>query len=481
MSNLGFHFCFDALRSSRGLNAERFFVDTAPGTLESGAAISSASVLLFSISYEEDYVGLVRILGASGIEPLRRERAGRPVIIAGGVAVSANPLTIADIVDAVVLGEGEVPLAEIVTHLEEYDGRDPGAFLEALSGIPGVFVPAHSGSDVRFAPRAGIADRFPTSIIVTPNTVFGDTLLVETGRGCPGACAFCLARALYGPYRYAGAERIASLVSALTGRIAKVGLVSTAVAAHPEFAFLVRSLAALGVQLSFSSLRVSDLDTQAIETIAAVGVRSVSLAPESGSERLRYRLGKRVPNDAFFDAAAKLLEAGVRHFNLYLLVGCPGGGPGSLEETAQFLRRFKRSIGGRAFTVHVNIAVPKAWTPLQFHAVPPEDELEAQLEKMRSICSGLGLAIKTKTVRSAMRQAVLSLGDERIGRGIVRHVTTGVSWKKAMRDEGVDISFPHEPRGTAGPLPWDRIRGPVTREMLRKQYRRLRGEDLNAS
>lgn len=474
MSNLGFHFLFHTLRETPDLDVERFFADSAPFTVETGSGISAASILLFSISYEEDYVGLVRILENAGIEPLRSKRSGVPIVIAGGAAVSGNPMPLAGIVDAAVLGEGENPLGEIITRIPDYDRSDPSEFLEGLAHVPGVYVPALQKIKPRFSPRAALDDRFPRSAVVTPNTIFGDTLLVEIGRGCPGACHFCLARSLCGPFRHVSAERITSLVSPSSRiPVEKVGLVSTAVAAHPDFEDIVRFVTGQGISVSFSSLRVSDLGRAAIAAIASAGTRSVSLAPESGSERVRYRLGKRVPDETYFDAASRLGAAGIRHFNLYLLAGCPGEGPESSAETTRFLKRFKSSIHGRTCSVHVNIVVPKAWTPLQFYPMPAQKELEARLKHVRNRCGDLGLPVKTKTVRSAMRQAVLSLGDEKVGYGIVRHITSGVSWKKAMSSEGVDLSFVHEERGMTGPLPWDIIEGPVTREILAARYKRL--------
>jgi radical SAM superfamily enzyme YgiQ (UPF0313 family) len=473
MSNLGFHFLYHSLRGQPDLAVERFFLDTAPFTIETGARISSAAVLLFSVSYEEDFIGLVRILGYAGIAPAREERSGTPLVIAGGAAVSGNPVPLADIVDAAVLGEGEAPIGEIAQSFSEYRRSDPHLTLEKLAGVPGIYLPGSGEKQVRFASPAALGDSFPRSAIVSAKTVFSDTLLMEIGRGCPGSCGFCLARSLYGPFRHVPMECIARFVSSAPIPIERVGLVSTAVTAHPEFDSLVRFFTERGISVSFSSLRAGDLDDAAIETLSLTGTRSASLAPESGSEQVRYRLGKRIPDEAFFDAGARLARAGIRHFSLYLLVGCPGEGPESLSKTRRFLQRFKRSIDGRSCTVHVNIMVPKAWTPLQFYPMPVKNELEERVNQMRSMCKDLGLGIKTKTVRSAMRQAVLSLGDERVGRGIIRHVIDGVSWKKAMTVEGIDFSFPHEERGMAGSLPWDFIEGPASRDALAARYKRL--------
>ena len=472
MSNLGFHFLFRGLRKSSQLRVERLFSDTAPFTVESGAPLSSAVVILFSVSYEEDYLNLVRMLVQSGISPLREERGGRPIVIAGGPAVSANPIPITGIVDVVSLGEGERPLQGIIDVLCEGKRQEPQQILDRLAEVSGLFIPGSADRRTFFSPPAELVD-FPRSVIITPDTVFSRTLLVESGRGCPGACSFCLATAIYRPYRALPLSALDAFVSSLSDQPDRLGLVSTAVAAHPEFSAMVELLDSKGFSISFSSFRAEDLDDGKISLIGSVGTRSVSLAPESGSERLRFRMGKKIPDGIYFDAAARLRQAGVRHFGLYLLVGLPGETRETFQETRSFLQGFARAIGTRRFGVHVNVLVPKPWTPLQFHAMPSERELEERLVAMRHICHGLGISVKTKSVRSALRQAVLSLGDERVGKAIVHLVTRHVSWKKSLAIEGVDTRFPHRRKGIDTVFPWDAIDGPVDRRFLWRRFNHL--------
>ena len=345
MSNLGFHFLLRRLMSSPLFRVERFFADTAPLTLESGAGISSAELIFVSISYEEDYLNLVRILMRAGVPPLREERRRRPLIIAGGPACSANPYPLADIVDCCVLGEGEESLDDIVGIIAREPHADPGKMLELLAGLPAVFAPAVS-SGAAYPSPAGAFD-FPHSIVVTPRTVFSNVLLIEIGRGCPGSCSFCIATALYRPYRAMPVDDIERLLDSITDPPAAAGLVSTAVAAHPRFGDIVRACTARGMRVALGSIRAEDIDGEKAELIGSTGTRSVSFAPESGSEALRFRLGKRVPNTTYIRAAAALSAAGVRNFNLYFLVGCPGETDGDVRETVEFLSEFHGAAAGR--------------------------------------------------------------------------------------------------------------------------------------
>ena len=197
MSNLGFHFMLGRLKSSPLFRVERFFTDTSPLTLESGAGISSAELIFVSISYEEDYLNLVRALIDSGVPPLREERRGRPLIIAGGPACSANPYPLAEIVDCCVLGEGEASLDDIVEVITGQMHDDPARMLDSLAALPAVFTHAAGAG---YPPPSQAFD-FPHSHLLTPRTVFPNVLLIEVGRGCPGSCSFCVATALYRPFR----------------------------------------------------------------------------------------------------------------------------------------------------------------------------------------------------------------------------------------------------------------------------------------
>ncbi len=477
IANLGFHFLYGGLRESANLLVDRVFADTSPVTLETGSSISSMAAILFSISYEEDFINVVRMLHEAGVPALREKRAGRPLVIAGGPAVSANPMPLVDIVDAMALGEGEETLGEIVRELEEMgkgeaerrSPAEPGTLLQALARIPGMLVPGCSRAGVSFREPVS-PSHFPRSVIITPESVFPDTMLVESGRGCPGVCAFCLATSIYRPFRFMPLPAFEELVENLHPAVKKIGLVSTAVAANPDFVSIVKLLASKGIGVSFSSLRAEDLDDEKAALVGSIGTASVSLAPESGSERVRFALGKRVPDEVYFNAAAKLRAAGVSHFTLYLLIGCPGDDDAALAETEVFMERFRKAIGGRGFSVHVNPLVPKPWTPLQFWAMPEEREIAGRQRAVEKMLRRLGLRVQIKSARSALRQALFSTGDERVGRAIVHHIEGGLSWKRALAEAGVNANFPHEKKGPETAFPWEAISGPVRRGTLFKRF-----------
>jgi radical SAM superfamily enzyme YgiQ (UPF0313 family) len=475
MSNLGFHFLYAGLRYGRGFKVERLFSETAPKTLETSTPFSNAVSALFTISYEEDLINLARILIVSGIEPLSERRSGGPVIIAGGPAVTSNPLPVSSIADAVVLGEGEGTLPRLSEAIGKF-GDDRGSLIAALGEIPAVYLPGQAGG----AQSAGIGsgppvspEDFQHSVILSRNTTFPRMLLVEVSRGCPGACSFCLATIVYRPYRPRSLASFTDLLEGLDDFPERIGLVSTSVAAHPEFTDYFRYLIERRAKIGLSSLRAEDIDEEKADLIGRAGMRSVSLAPESGIERVRRGLGKNVSDAEYFEACGLLARAGVRKFSLYFMLGAPNEDSNSLGDTRRFLAAFKEAAGGAGVTVHVNTMVPKAGTPLQYLPVRRRDELREALRKIEGICRELGMRTGAKSIRSSLRQAQLSLGDERIGRSVVEYCRGGVSWKRALLDQGVDPDSIHAERKPGERLPWDRFHPPEVLGRLISRYESL--------
>ncbi|MBN2184123.1 MAG: radical SAM protein [Candidatus Krumholzibacteriota bacterium] len=472
MSNLGLHFIYRSLASRGSMRVERFFTDTAPLTFETGAGISDAFALLFSVSYEEDYLDLIRILVTAGVEPLRSRREGGPLIIAGGPATSANPMPLSEIVDAAALGEGEGIIGEIAEILESADNDDRNSVVDRLANIEGMYVPSRPGKIpvIRHGSRGSV---FPHSIILSSDTVFPDTLLIETGRGCPGSCGFCLARSLYRPYRPASFEAIARLLEKTSGKVDKLGLVSTAVISHPRFNDIMGLIRKYGLSVGFSSFKAEDIDAEKASMISEAGVRSVSLAPESGSEKVRFRLGKKVPDEIYIDAVKELVKNGIVNINLYLLTGSPGEDGKARDDTRTFLKRVREVSGKGRVSVHTNVLIPKPWTPLQFYPVPAAGELKGNIEAISKICRDTGISFAAKSIRSSLRQAILSIGGKEAGNALIAYSGGSISWKKAFRENGIDPDEVHEERGIGRPLPWDRITGPCGKDSLLSRYKKM--------
>jgi radical SAM superfamily enzyme YgiQ (UPF0313 family) len=464
MSNLGFHFVYSYLSRSGRFSVERGFFGGSPLN-------GSAEAIFFTVSYEEDLINLVKMLVSSGIEPMRERRMGGPLVIAGGPVISSNPLPFFPLADVLAPGEGEVTLPLILEAAADA-GTDRSALAERLSNVDGIILPGFSER----TPAAAPADSglFQSSAILASDTVFPDMLLVEISRGCPGACLFCMARSIYRPFRTMPFGRFESLVDSAAGRgmtPPRVGLVSTAVAAHPGFIDMMDLVHERGGSVGLSSLRAMDVDDATAAAIGRSRIKSISLAPETGSEGMRVRLGKKVHDQAFFNAARLLRGSGVSRFTLYMLAGLPGEDRRTFDESERFLRAFAEAAGGASVTVNLNALVPKPGTPLQFIGMTGQKELGASIESMKGACSAAGVGISVKGTRSSMNQARIALGGRAVGRAAVRFAAGRTSWKKALKDEGVDPGFIHSERGLIGPLPWEDVLFDSGRDALLIRYR----------
>jgi radical SAM superfamily enzyme YgiQ (UPF0313 family) len=467
MSNLGYHFIYSSLSRSGRFRIGRCFLGDPPGR-EAPAAV------FFTVSYEEDLLNLVRILVSLGIDPLRERRAGGPLVIAGGPVVSSNPVPFFPLADVLAAGEGEPVMPRIIDAVAG-EWQDMDTIAARLSGAGGIILPGRHETAAPAGPAA--PELFQHSAIIAHGTAFPDMFLVEVSRGCPGACAFCMATSIYRPFRTMPLERFESILDEARGAAGSaplnVGLVSTAAAAHPDFTGLMRAVEARGGRVGLSSLRAGDIDAERAEAIGRAGIRSVSLAPESGSESMRVRLGKRSPDQEYLGAARLLRAAGVSRFTLYMLAGLPGEDAGTFVDSERFLSAFSKAAGGARVEVNLNVLVPKPRTPLQFMAMPGRTEIKASVDSMAAVCRSAGVRISAKGQRSSMNQARIALGGEEVGRAAVRYAAGGTSWKRALRDEGVDPDFIHAERGLDDPLPWEKSSGDGGRDALLRRYRAL--------
>ena len=475
-------------------------------TLESGRPLSDFDIVAFSLSYENDLPNLPGILAAGGIPPFREDRAasgGRyPLVVAGGFAASLNPEPCGVFADAVVIGDGERAV-DALLDLGAGDPTDEG-FLRALSGIPGVYapggyVPSYDGEGkpgaggrlLSLSPLPGFPGRVvrealdlsvlppPPPLVLAEETELGSMSLVETSRGCPGTCGFCAASHACPSFREFPLERVRAAVDAAWPHRKKVGLIGAAVLDWKPFRTLAREILARGGSVSPASVRADRVDEEIAEILARSGHRTVALAPECGDARLRARIGKGLPDAAFFEAASTLVRAGIVSFKLYFLVGLPGTGrEEEVEGITEFLGEFRGRVLGEAratgrmgtITAVLSPFVPKPSTPLQWAAMAGEGELRARGDAVASFARAVpNLRCTGETPRDAVLQGYLGLGDRRAGEdlrnakgGRIPASTPGFGSRQAAvvhREKGADEFFP-----------WDVVEGGIAKKALRARY-----------
>jgi len=333
MSNLGLQTIYGLLNRRAEIVCERAFYDPphksergddsslGPVTIESQRPLADFPVVAYTLTYEIDYYHVVRSLQAAQIEPLSINRDdGDPLIIAGGAAVITNPLPLADCFDAFVIGEAEPILDQLIETLSEYAYSPRADQLDALARIPGVFVPAlGTGSGVERQWVRDISTTEAMSLVLTDETEFNQMTLIEAARGCGRGCRFCIAGYVFRPPRYRPLESLLNQVETGLERSNRVGLLGAAVADHPQLAELAVEADRLGGRVSVSSLRVDNLAPELLDVLSRGGTRTVTLAPEAGSERMRQRINKAVSEEQIIEAAEERTEASREEMDVYAL------------------------------------------------------------------------------------------------------------------------------------------------------------------
>jgi len=515
MANLGFQAVYHIFESTRRVDADRAFLPDPDeraairgggaqlASFERGRPLTDFEIVAFSIAFETDYLNVLTLLRMAGI-PLRRcDRAGRnyPLIIAGGSAVFLNPEPIADFIDLFLIGEGEEMVPEfLAVHQGERQG---GAIadqksLQALARIGGAYLPdyfqpefdekgrirtvVYRGPGEARVKRRMIRDldNFTTaSLILTEESVFGDMYLVEASRGCQWGCRFCAAGFMYRPIRYRSAQKLITEAARGLSERSVIGLVGAEMASVPGVADIANAVADGGGRLSPSSLKADCISPQLAAALRRNGSRSVTVAPEAGSERMRKVINKNLTEPQILEASAMLAGEGIENLKLYFMIGLPEEHDEDVQAiaglSAKILERVRaqKSAPGHV-TVSLNPFVPKPWTPFQWDPMEDARSIKRKVALLRAELTRLGgrsIELDAESPRDAYFQTLVSRGDRRVGAILERLSAAGYDepgpiWQELRRikREAADGSIVPDPdcfvtRRYAHDeiLPWDFI------------------------
>lgn len=526
MSNLGFQAVYSLFSRSAAVEVERAFLpehadqaetrDTPWRTFESARLLADCDILAFSLSFETDYLHLLRMLRNARLlepDPLVREREAdhgqfsRPLIIVGGTAITLNPEPIADLIDVVVLGEAEELIAELVAVCEQHkrEGKGRLALLRALAQLEGVYVPRfyrpqYREDDTidRFEVEPGVPARaqrrivkdlsqYPTYTgIMTSETEFRNMFLVETGRGCEMGCRFCVAGYIYRPVRKRSEESISKAVEVGLQKSAAVGFVGASVSSHKSISKLAARVAEQGARASLSSLMSQKVTKELAGSISESEYKTVALAPEAGTERLRRAAGKRVSNEQILHAARELAEAGIRGFKLYFIVGLPTETDQDVDAIADLAIAVRDAVveiskptGKLAWVaLSMNPFIPKAVTPFQWEPMVDRKVLDKKIARVRDRVRRVpNLELRFESPKESYFQALLSRGDRRVGRVLLHALEQGKDWKWLVQysehrlvDGTPPMSFYTTRRfGFDEILPWEVVDSRVDRKLLKRE------------
>jgi len=454
MSSLGFQRVFELIHDRPGWSAQRFFTDGTgmPLSVESDRPLNEFGVVAFSVSFEEDYVHLLRMLDRSGI-PLRRSQRSPwdPVVVLGGSCAAINPLPMAEFVDVFALGAAENVLPDLTAALEEEDDRE--AVIERLADRPGFYVPARHDPEQAWEDGVEVAKlrkreldaeqmrrpgHLPTTAIVTPRTEFSDKFLIEMSRGCPEKCRYCWATFGMGVFRWHPADYILGAMDTARAVTDQLGFVATAVGDHPEIERILGEAVSLGFRTAVSSIRIPAVTEGVLAALHASGDRSITLAPETGTDELRRKLNKPIPNSLLLEKIRLIFRHGFSQLKLYFLIGCPGETmedvAGILELAAQARALMLEELAptGVVGQIHLgtNILIPKPYTAWQREPMDDPRRLEEKISLLKKGAARLpNVSLSTMSIRQAIWQSYISKAGssaatalERVARG--QHLST---------------------------------------------------------
>jgi len=508
MSNLGYLTLYRLFNNYDHVVCERVFLpdDIRPWparltTMESGRPVGAADIIAFSLSFENDYPHVLAMLELAGIPLHAGDRDQRhPLVIAGGVACFLNPEPLSAFIDCFLIGEAEEMLASFFQNFEpQQDKKD--VLINLARNVPGAYVPAFyqalyhdDGTLADFKPLADVPrkikrayltdlDQSPTySSIVTPHTTFDQTFLIETGRGCPHGCRFCSAGFIYRPPRFRSAPLLEQTIKQGAQITDRIGLVGAAVSDLPGIEELCKQFRDQDIRLSFSSLRADRLTEGLVAALKQSRVKTATIAPEVGSQRMRQVINKGITENDVLNAASVLVENGIPNLKLYFMIGLPTETDDDVAAIIKLVKKIKhrfltssrtrQRIG--TITVSLNSFVPKPFTPFQWAAMDGVDALKSKIKKIKSEVKKIAnVRLNSDVPRWAYIQALLSRGDRRVADILALAHANGGNWAQTFKTVSANPDFyVLREHGLDELLPWDFIDHGIKKSFLQKEWQR---------
>jgi len=517
MSNLGFQVVYHLINSKENAVAERAFLpedqemaiyrETRKDllSLESQSPLQKFDIVAFSLSFENDYPNILKILHLGKIPLLSQDRDdSHPFIMAGGITTFLNPEPLASFFDFFLLGEAE---ANLDTFLEvfadirhSHDSRRE--ILKILArNMKSLYVPSFyhlnyskDGTIESMEPTESLiperveaatqgAPDLPvnTSTIVTPETEFADRVLIELGRGCGRSCRFCAAGYVYRPPRIHAESKLLSRLNDVLEECDRVGLLSASISDIPGIEKITGLIIEKEGNFSVSSLRADSLTQDLLNHLKMVGQKTLAIAPEAGSERLRRVINKHLTLDQITSTVRLIARTGEFTLRLYFLIGLPTETRGDVTQILDLVKSIKHQVIKESSTrgrigqikLSVNCFVPKPFTPFQWFPMESVSVLkEKQKLLKKAVAKEGGVKVNFDVPKWAYVQSLFSMGDRRVGSMLLLSHEHDGDWSRAFRFSEINPDFfVHRPKGLDEILPWDFIDHGIHKEFLIKEYK----------
>ncbi|MTJ29842.1 radical SAM protein [Aphanizomenon sp. UHCC 0183] len=502
ITSLGYQVVWATLAMRDDLQVSRLFTDIREQLPR------HPELLGFSMSWELDYVNIFNLLESLEI-PIRADSRNQnyPLVFGGGPVLTANPEPYAEFFDVILLGDGENLLGDFIDTYKKVRNADRETQLKTLAQVPGIYIPSlyvieYVTPDGEIKSINPISEEIPpiiqkqtyrgntlsASTVVTEKAAWENIYMVEVVRSCPEMCRFCLASYLTLPFRTASLEN--SLIPGIERGLkvtSRLGLLGASVTQHPEFTELLDYISQPkydDVRLSVASVRTNTVTVKLAETLAKRDTRSLTIAVESGSEKVRKIVNKKLHNDEIIQAAINAKAGGLSSLKLYGMVGIPGEEAEDVDATVKMMEGVRKAAPGLRLTLGCSTFVPKSHTPFQWFGV--NKQAEKRLQLLQKQIKPQGMEFRPESYNWSIIQALLSRGDRRLSPllELTRDFGDSLgSYKRAfkqLKGQIPDLDFyVHSNWSTEQILPWNHLHGPLPQSTLIKHLAEATNLELN--
>ncbi len=430
-------------------------------SLENNILPGEFDILGFSLHFENDFKNILWILEKAEIPLTSRERFSVlnegdtqfPIIIGGGPVVTSNPIPLSDFFDILFIGDAEESLKSFFKFFQRFKKGDLkfGEFLERIGTIEGIFVPLLNNK----ARRAIVnnLDDSPTPIFQLiskshgEKSIFERNFFLEINRGCPYQCKFCISSFHNSPFRNRSYENVKQTIEDAIkySDFDTISLIGSCISSHPKFKEICEHIVSKGKRLTIPSIRIEHLNMDLIQILEKANIKTITLAPEAGSESLRFELGKMIPNDRIISVLTQIRDSQIKNVKLYFLIGLPGEKEENIDDIINILKLFHNlGFERNALRVNINPFVPKLNTPYEkkvfFYLKENMHDLVRKYQKLeRNLKNLSSIKLKFKrfkfVIKSARLQTLISLGNHKISDLILNYYANGATYTSLERAE----------------------------------------------